>query len=386
MVRGIEKEKAEDTTNNNMQESGCLAPEPKFSLAEVKENVGRLYLEINMFDIADDTSIHKVYISRDCIKELHKFFTVFTAKDNQIYETGCFIIGRWDYAQNSNQQTYDISLEYIVTPGSDAVYEKERIVFGTGINDKMWYAIEKYTNKFDTEFVCTSWMHSHPGYGLALSPTDIDTQEFFSFSSPKRMLAIVVNTKSPNLETAFFSPKTSKKNEMNNKKDIKKTLSLDELLKWAETPYIEQKKTEQINYEKSPECLFQMYIQPDTSKEERKEILKIMKERDIDFQKTKEDYIESKQASGKNTLVFVIIGFIGGIIGGLMLHIKLLDIGFGIILWTGFILAIVQLSKKLQLTKEIQIKYYNKSTRTTALISIITFVAMWTAFIIYFSI
>ena len=216
------------------------------SLAEVKANIGKQYLEINMFDLVEDSSIHKVYASRDFIKELYKFFNEFLKLDSKVPETGCHIIGRWDYAPNTNQQGFDISLEYIIKPGSDAKYSEFECDFGAEIGTTLIMANRKYSEQTNTEYVHTSWMHSHPGLQLFLSKQDLIVQNTLTNNSPyKRMLAIVIDTKTEHLEMAFFSPKTSEQQIINNDTDIKKTLNLDELLKWAKTPYVESQQSAQ---------------------------------------------------------------------------------------------------------------------------------------------
>lgn len=215
-------------------------------LSEVKANIERTYKEIDMFELWDDTSIHKVYISRDFIKELYKFFNEFLKSDGKVPETGCYITGRWDYAPNTNQQAYDISLEYMVKPGRDARYSEYECDFGVEIGTSLIMANRQYSEQFNTEFVHTSWMHSHPGLQLFLSKQDLIVQATLTNNSPyKRMLAIVIDTKTEYLEMALFSPKASEQQVMNNDTDIKKTITLDELLKWAKMSYSEPQKPEQ---------------------------------------------------------------------------------------------------------------------------------------------
>ena len=246
-----------DKNNDAQPEDAALlstADKPKFKqllkkydhgLWGVKATVDKLYKEINMFDFVEDWSIHNVYISRDFVKELYKFFTEFLKSDGKVPETGCHIIGRWDYAPNTNQQAYDISLEYMVKPGSDARYSEFECDFGVEIGTSLVMDNRKYSKLFNTEYVHTSWMHSHPGLQLFLSKQDLIVQATLTNNSPyKRMLAIVIDTKDENLEMAFFPPKTSEQHIMNNDNDLKKTITLDELLEWAKTPYVEPQKTE----------------------------------------------------------------------------------------------------------------------------------------------
>jgi len=230
-----EKKKIEETL-------GKTTFKPKISqlkryehgLAHVKSNVDKRYKELNMFDFVSNSSIHKVYISRDAINELFDFFKELQESNGKVLETGCYIIGCWDYAPNSNQQAYDISLEYIVKPGSDAKYSEYECNFGVEIGTSLIMENRKYSEQTNMEYVHTSWMHSHPGLQLFLSSQDLIVQSTLTNNSPyKRMLAIVIDT-IDNFKMAFFTPKAGSDNVMNNEGDIKKTITLDELYHWAE--------------------------------------------------------------------------------------------------------------------------------------------------------
>jgi hypothetical protein len=239
-------------TNNETEDKAALNPKIKqllkqyeHGLSEVKADVGRTYKEIDMFDLVEDSSIHKVYLSRDLIKELYRFFSEFLKSDGKVPETGCYIIGRWEYAPNTEEQAYNISLEYLVKPGRDATYSEYTCNFGAEIGISLIMENRKYSEQVNIEYVHTSWMHSHPGLQLFLSSQDLIVQSTLTNNSPyKRMLAIVIDTKTENFEMAFFTPKSGTQNVMNNDKDIKKTLMLEELYKWAKTLYDESQKIE----------------------------------------------------------------------------------------------------------------------------------------------
>jgi len=234
------------STFKKIDKTNATQPESyKHGLSEVKADAGRLYKEIDMFDFVEDSSIHKIYISRQLIEELHKFFSDSLRPDGKIMETGCYVVGRWDYASNTdhsstgltNQQAYDISLEYMVEPGSDARYSEFECEFGLEIGTSLVINNRKYSEQSNSEYVHTSWVHSHPGLQLFLSKQDLIVQATLTNNSPyKRMLAMVIDTKTEGLKMAFFSPKASEQQVMNNDSDLKKTITLDELLEWAKTP------------------------------------------------------------------------------------------------------------------------------------------------------
>ena len=240
----------ENNSATNADSTSAIIIKPKFrqlqkyehGLGNVKENVNKIYKEINMFDFVDNTSIHKVYISRDVIKELYKFFNEFLKSDGRVPETGCYLVGRWDYAPNSDQQAYDISLEYIIKPGRDAKYSEYECDFGAEIGTSLIMESRRYSEQANIEYVHTSWMHSHPGLQLFLSSQDLIVQSTLTNNSPyKRMLAIVIDT-IDDFKMAFFTPKADNDNVMNSAENIKKTITLDELHHWAKTEYIEPQK------------------------------------------------------------------------------------------------------------------------------------------------
>ena len=201
-------------------------------LSEVRKKAGMDYYEIDMQSICDDTSIRYVYFSRKCILDINKFFSGFLKYDDKTDETGCFLVGRWDYSQDSKQ--YDISIETLVEPSDDAVYGEYILDFGAKIGITLNYAIENLCEKTGNEYVHTAWMHSHPGLGLFLSSQDLSVQSQLAHSQhQKRMLAIVIDSNSPDLQMVFFAPKHN--GEMNNDKDVKQLLSLEALYQWAKT-------------------------------------------------------------------------------------------------------------------------------------------------------
>jgi hypothetical protein len=129
---------------------------------------------------------------------------------------------------------YNISIESVVQPGDDAIYGEYNLNFGAKIGITLNYAIENLCEKTGNEYVHTTWMHSHPGLGLFLSSQDLSVQSQLAHSShPKRLLAIVLDSNTPDLQMAFFAPKQT--GAMNNDQDIKQTLSLETLYQWAKS-------------------------------------------------------------------------------------------------------------------------------------------------------
>jgi len=196
------------------------------------EKSGIDYLEIDMLELLKDTAIHKIYLSRQCILDIYKFFSNFLKLSQRTEETGCFLIGRWDYASENNQYTYHISLEKLVEPSDDAVYGEYELDFGVKIGISMQYTVDDLRKQSGKEYVHTAWMHSHPGLGLFLSKQDIIVQSQLAYSNHRsRMLAIVLDTNTPDLNMAFFTYKMN--GVMNNNTDIKEPLSLEAMYQWA---------------------------------------------------------------------------------------------------------------------------------------------------------
>ncbi|MDR2971057.1 MAG: hypothetical protein LBU83_03925 [Bacteroidales bacterium] len=205
----------------------------RIGLDDIKEKFMEDYYAIQMADIFEDTSIEKVYLSREAILSIYKFFTDFLNNNGKTNETGCFLVGRWDYVPNSNNLRYDISIETIVEPSDDAVYGEYTLNFGAKIGITLNYDIEKLCIQTDNEYVHTAWIHSHPGLGLFLSSQDLSVQSQLAHSQHQgRMLAIVLDTNTPDLKMALFTPKQN--GTMNNDKDVKQFLSLEELFQWAQ--------------------------------------------------------------------------------------------------------------------------------------------------------
>jgi hypothetical protein len=229
------------TENKISGKSGLLIEEDdsyeviayRIGLDDIKEKFMEDYYTIQMADIFEDTSIEKVYLSRKAILDIYKFFTDFLKYNGKTNETGCFLVGRWDYVPRSAKQKYDISIETIVEPSDDAVYGEYNLNFGAKIGVTLNFAIEKLCKQTDNEYVQTAWMHSHPGLGLFLSSQDLSVQSQLAHSQYQgRMLAIVLDTNTPDLKMAFFTPKQN--GTMNNDIDVKLFLSLEELFQWAQ--------------------------------------------------------------------------------------------------------------------------------------------------------
>ena len=222
----------------------------KVGLTDVIAAAGKDYYEVNILTLLDDTGIKSVYFSRKAILDIYKFFSGFLKYDDKTNETGCFLVGRWDYVPNTGNKMYNISIEALVEPGDDAVYGEYNLNFGAKIGITLNYALENLCQRSGNEYVHTAWMHSHPGLGLFLSSQDLNVQSQLAHSQHQsRLLAIVIDSNSPDFQMAFFTPKQS--GMMNNDKDLKQTLALETMYQWAKslpTPEKEKEPTSKHSY------------------------------------------------------------------------------------------------------------------------------------------
>lgn len=226
----------------------------KSGLEELKSKANSSeYYIVDMNTVFSNTTIEKIYISRDCILSIYRFFLEFLKLNGKTNETGCFVIGRWESASPT---TYNISLEEIIEPGNDAIYGEYELDFGTQIGISLESAIINSRQITQKDYVHTCWIHSHPSIGLFLSNHDLIVQSQLVYSEhPTRMLAIVIDSNTENLDTAFFTYKKS--GEMNNKEDIKTIFSFEKMAQWAKGNEIEQPQNQSISFDPSHyyECI-----------------------------------------------------------------------------------------------------------------------------------
>lgn len=238
----VNKKRKNSLGNDNNSNDDVIAAVEEISI-DKKKGLQHVYLNkndyyaVNMNELFDDTAIKTVYFSRAIIGKLNSFFKGFLENSERTNETGCYLIGCWDYNDSNNQ--YDISIEQMVLPGKDAVFNEYTLNFGREIGITLSTMIDDLVEKTKQDYVRTSWMHSHPGLGLFLSSHDLIVQKQLTYSdAPNRLLAIVIDTNTPDWSMAMFTPRTN--GMMNNKQELKKTISFDTLYLWSK-----QKSTSQ---------------------------------------------------------------------------------------------------------------------------------------------
>ena len=195
-------------------------------LKHVKERQNE-YLVFDMDMVFADTAVNKVYVNTGLVKKLYDFFNGSLEADGRTNETGCFIIGCWDF-EEGRRDRYDISLEEMVEPGDDADFGEYSLNFGKKISINMASVIDNLAQKTKRDYVLTCWMHSHPGLGLFLSNQDLIVQQQLTYSDHRnRLIAIVIDTNTPDYKVGFFTAKADGK--MNNKEEVKRWFSFEEI-------------------------------------------------------------------------------------------------------------------------------------------------------------
>lgn len=228
------KRKGGDADNEDKPHVMQVVEEEKndfeIGLGYVREHPEQYYT-VNMEDFCLDTAVKKVYFSREAVKSLNSYYKTFLEQPERTNETGCYLIGGWETV-DGNDELYNVSVEEMVIPGDDAVYDEYSLNFGLKIGIKLGSSIRNLCEKTGRDYVHTAWMHSHPGLGLFLSSHDLVVQKQLTYpDAPNRMVAIVIDTNTPNWQMAFFTAKSS--GVMNNKDDLRKTISFDVLNEWS---------------------------------------------------------------------------------------------------------------------------------------------------------
>lgn len=200
-------------------------------LTKVREKVGLDYYEINMSEIWDDTMVKLVYFNTKLINKIYDFFSKSLSSQNEVYETGGYIIGSWDHNQTEPAK-YDVSLEDFIEPGDDAIHSEYELNFGAKIGIRLESTINNYKEKLGKNYIMTAWIHSHPGLKIFLSNHDVSVHDALSVKSHKsRLIALVVDTKTEQFDMGIFSYKSN--GAINTIDKAKKLIKLDELRIWT---------------------------------------------------------------------------------------------------------------------------------------------------------
>lgn len=201
----------------------------------------RNYYLIDLVNIWEDSMVRRVYINRNCIKKVYRFFYESCVADNKVLETGGYMVGFWDY-NTEDPGRYNVSMEDFIEPGDDAIYGEYQLNFGAKIGVRLDKVIRNYKEKTGREMILTAWFHSHPGMRLFLSNHDLDVQERITNDVHKqKLLAFVIDPNTQDggksvFSTGIFSYKSN--NLMNNNDGNMKEIKWKELYDWALSPVL----------------------------------------------------------------------------------------------------------------------------------------------------
>lgn len=204
----------------------------KQSLEDVIDN--KEYLKIECSDFCNDSAVRRIYLKNTCIKDIYNMYADDLRNPNNPKEDGCMVLGRWVYDNEADE--YYISLEYIVQPGDDAVFQEYELNFGGKIKLKVAEQLRKLRRDTNLQYDLTCWVHSHPGLGVFFSNSDSNVQMQLKHPThPNFLTAIVIDILTPKQELGIFTFKHD--STINSRNDIKKMYSLEELHKWAVESY-----------------------------------------------------------------------------------------------------------------------------------------------------
>lgn len=198
------------------------------SLDDIYDNDS--YLKIECVDFCSDSKVRTLYIKNSCAKDIYNMYAEDLRNPDNPKEDGCMVIGRWVYDEASGK--YDISLEYIVLPGDDAVFAEYELNFGGKIKLKMSEKLRKLRKETGLQYDLTCWVHSHPGLGVFFSNSDNNVHHQLKHPlHPGFLTAFVIDILTPQQDMGIFTFKNT--DEVNSMNELKKHYSLEEIYKWA---------------------------------------------------------------------------------------------------------------------------------------------------------
>lgn len=198
------------------------------SLDDVIDNPA--YLAINASDFTTDSAVRTIYIKNSCIKEIYGMYERDLRNDDNPKEDGCMVLGRWVYDEAN--KSYDVSLEYVVLPGDDAVFKEYELNFGGKIKLRVAEKLRKLRKESNLQYDLVCWIHSHPGLGVFFSNSDDNVQTQLKHPQhPNFLTAFVVDILTSDQEMGIFTFKHD--GTMNSKGDLTKLYSLEDMYKWA---------------------------------------------------------------------------------------------------------------------------------------------------------
>lgn len=201
----------------------------KQSLEDVIDNPH--YMQINLEDCCYESAVRRMYIKDTCLVDIYNMYLPDVKDPDNAKEFGCMVLGRWVYDADNSE--YYVSLEQIVLPGDDAVFDEYELNFGGKIKLKVLELLRKLRRETNLQYDLTCWVHSHPGLTVFFSNADSNVQDQLKHPQhPKFLTALVVDTLTPTMETGVFT--YHRDMTINSRNDLKKLYSLSEWYEWAQ--------------------------------------------------------------------------------------------------------------------------------------------------------
>lgn len=201
----------------------------KQSLEDVIDNPH--YMKIDLEDCCFESAVRRMYIKDTCVMDIYNMYLPDLESPQDAKEYGCMVLGRWVYdAENSE---YYVSLEQVVLPGDDAVFDEYELNFGGKIKLRVLETLRKLRRETNLQYDLTCWVHSHPGLTVFFSNADSNVQDQLKHPQhPKFLTALVIDTLTPTMETGVFT--YHRDMTLNSRNDLKKLYSLKEWYAWAQ--------------------------------------------------------------------------------------------------------------------------------------------------------
>lgn len=201
----------------------------KQSLEDVIDNPH--YMQINLEDCCYESAVRRMYIKDTCLVDIFNMYLPDVKDPENAKEFGCMVLGRWVYDTDNSE--YYVSLEQIVLPGDDAVFDEYELNFGGKIKLKVLELLRKLRRETNLQYDLTCWIHSHPGLTVFFSNADSNVQDQLKHPQhPKFLTALVIDTLTPTMETGVFT--YHRDMTLNSRNDLKKLYSLVEWYEWAQ--------------------------------------------------------------------------------------------------------------------------------------------------------
>ena len=200
----------------------------KQSLEDVIDNPN--YMQVDAIDFCYESAVRRMYIKNTCVIDIYNMYAEDLRNPDSPKEDGCMVLGRWVHDPDNNE--YYVSLEEIVLPGDDAVFEEYALNFGGKIKLKVLEQLRKLRRETNLQYDLTCWVHSHPGLGVFFSNSDTSVQDQLKHPiHPNFLTAIVVDILTPMQDLGIFT--YQRDTTINSKNDLKKMYSLIAWYQWA---------------------------------------------------------------------------------------------------------------------------------------------------------